>query len=47
MNLDITLKQFQDVNMGLKKYEFIFINEYNDYIFMRIRKNLGQIYISK
>ena len=47
MNLDITLKQFQDVNIGLKKYEFIFIDKYNDYIFMRIRKNLDQIYISK
>ena len=47
INLDILLKEFQDINMGLKKYEFILIDKYNDYEFMRIRKNSDQIYISK
>ena len=47
MDLDISLKEFQDINRDLKKYEFILIDKYNDHKFMRIRKNLDQIYISK
>ena len=47
INLDMTLKEFQGINRDLKKYEFILIDEYNDYKFMRIRKNLNQIYVSK
>ena len=47
INLDISLKEFQDINMGLKKYEFTLIDKYNDHKFMRIRKNLDQIYICK
>ena len=47
INLDISLKEFQDINMNLKKYEFILIDKYKDHRFMRIRKNLDQIYISK
>ena len=47
INLDITLKEFQDINNNLKQYEFILIDKYNDHKFMRIRKNLDQIYISK
>ena len=31
----------------IKKYEFIMIDKYNKYEFMRIRKNFDQIYISK
>ena len=45
INLDISLKEFQDINNNLKKYEFILIDKYNDYKFMRIRKNLNQIII--
>ena len=45
INLDISLNEFQDVNTNLKKYEFILIDKYNEYKFMRIRKNLNQIYI--
>ena len=45
INLDISLKEFQDINLNLKKYEFILIDKYNEYKFMRIRKNLNQIYI--
>ena len=47
INLDISLKDVQDINRDLKKYEFILINKYNEYKFMRIRKNLDQIYVSK
>ena len=47
INLDISLKEFQNINTNLKKYEFILIDKYNEYKFMRIRKNLDQIYICK
>ena len=47
INLDITLQEFQNININLKRYEFILIDKYNDYKFMRIWKNLDQIYICK
>ena len=47
MNLDISSKEFQDINTNLKKYEFILIDKYNEFRFMRIIKNLNQIYICK
>ena len=47
INLDISLKGFQDINTNLKKYEFVLIDKYNEYKFMRIRKNLNQIYTCK
>ena len=47
INLDISLKEFHDINTNLKKYEFILIDKYNERKFMRIRKNLNQIYICK
>ena len=47
INLDISLKEFQDINANLKIYEFILIDKYNPHRFMRIRKNLNQIYICK
>ena len=47
INLDISLKESQDINTNLKKYEFILINKYNEFKFMKIRKNLDQIYICK
>ena len=47
INLDISLKAFQDINTNFKKYEFILIDKYNKYKFMRIRKNLDHVYISK
>ena len=47
INLDISLKEFQDINSNFKKYEFILIDKYNEHKFMRIRKNLNQIYICK
>ena len=47
INLDISLQEFQDINTNLKRYEFILIDKYNEHIFMRIRKSLDQIYLSK
>ena len=47
INLDISLKEFQDINTNFKKYDFILIDKYNEYNFMKLRKNLDQIYISK
>ena len=47
INLDISLKEFQDINTNLKKYEFILIDKYNEYKFVKLRKNLDQIYICK
>ena len=47
INLDISLKEFQDINTNLKRYEFILNDKYNKYKFMKIRKNLNQIYICK
>ena len=47
INWDISLKEFQDINTNLKRYEFILIDKYNEYKFIRIRKNSDQIYICK
>ena len=47
INLSISLKDFQNINNDLKRYEFIMINKYNEHDFMRIRKNFDQIYIPK
>ena len=47
INLNITLKEFQNINNDLERYEFIMINNYNDHEFMRTRKNFDQIYILK
>ena len=45
INLDLTLKQFQDINDDLKKYDFIIIDKYNENGFMKIRKNFNSILI--
>ena len=45
INLDISLKEFQDINTNLKRYEFILIDKYNEYKFMRIRKKLCSLYL--
>ena len=47
INLSIKLKDFQNINTDLKRYEFIMIDKYNENEFMRIRKNFDQIYIPK
>ena len=45
VNLNIALKEFQNINNNFKKYEFIMIDKYNEHDFMKIRKNFDQIYI--
>ena len=47
INLNITLKKFQNINNDSKRYEFIMIDKYIEHDFMRIRKNFDQIYITK
>ena len=47
INLNISSKDFQNINNDLKRYEFIMIDRYNENEFMRIRKNFDQIYIPK
>ena len=47
INLNITLKEFQNINNNLQRYDFLMIDKYNDHEFMRIRKNFYQIYIPK
>ena len=47
INLDISLKEFQNINNNLKRYEFTMIDKYNEYDFMKIRKNFDEIYIPK
>ena len=36
INLDISSKEFQDINTNFKKYEFILIDKYNKHEFMKI-----------
>ena len=45
INLNISLKEFQNINSNLKRYEFIVVDKYNNHQFMRLRKNFDQIYI--
>ena len=47
INLNISLKEFQNINNDLKRYEFIMIDKYNEHEFIKIRKNFDQIYIPK
>ena len=43
ISLDLTLKQFQEINNNLKKYDFIIIDKFNDVNFMKIRKNFNNV----
>ena len=47
INLNISLKEFRNINNNFEKYEFIMIDKYNIHDFMRIRKNFDEIYIPK
>ena len=44
ISLDLTLKQFQEIN-NLKRYDFIIIDKFNDVNFMKIKKNFDNILI--
>ena len=46
MNLHIDLIEFEKINNNSKRYDFIIIDKYNEHDFMRIRKNIDEIYIS-
>ena len=43
ISLDLTLKQFQEINNNLKRYDFIIIDKFNDVDFMKIRKKFNNI----
>ena len=45
ISLDLSLKEFQNINNDLKKYDFIIIDKYNENDFMKIRKNFNSILI--
>ena len=45
ISLDLTLKQFQEINNNLKRYDFIIIDKFNDIDFMKIRKNFNNVLI--
>ena len=45
ISLDLTLKQFQEINNNLKRYDFIIIDKFNDVDFMKIRKNFNSVLI--
>ena len=47
ITLNISLKEFQNINNNLQKYDFLMIDKYNEHEFMRIKKNFDQIYIPK
>ena len=47
INLNIPLKEFQNINNNLQKYDFLMIDKYNEHEFMRIRKNFDRIYIPR
>ena len=42
--IHIDLNKFEEINKDLKRYDFIIIDKYNEHDFMRIRKNIDEIY---
>ena len=44
INLHIVLNEFEEINNNLRQYDFIIIDKYNEHKFMRIRKNIDEIY---
>ena len=44
ISLHIDLNEFEKINDNLKQYDFIIIDKYNEYDFMKIRKNIDEIY---
>ena len=43
IDLNIILKEFQNTNNDLKRYEFIMIDKYNEHDSMKIRNNFDEI----
>ena len=46
ISLHVNLNEFEKINNNLKQYDFIIIDKYNEHDFMKIRKNIDEIYIS-
>ena len=44
ISLDLSLKEFQNINNDLKKYDFIIIDKYNENNFMKIRKKIKMVF---
>ena len=44
ISLHIDLNEFEKINNNLQQYDFIIVDKYNKYDFMRIRKNIDEIY---
>ena len=45
ISLDLTLKQFQEINNNLKRNDFIIIDKFNEVDFMKIRLNFNDILV--
>ena len=45
ISLHIDLNEFEKIKNNLKQHDFIIIDKYNEHDFMRIRKNIDEIYI--
>ena len=45
ISLHIDLNEFEKINSNLNKYDFIIIDKFDEYDFMKIRKNIDEIYI--
>ena len=44
INLHIDSNEFEKMNNDLEQYDFIIVDKYNKYDFMKLRKNIDQIY---
>ena len=44
ISLHIDLNEFEKINNDLDKYDFIIVDKYNKYDFMKLRKNIDKIY---
>ena len=45
ISLHMDLNEFEKINNNLNKYDFIIIDKFNEHDFMKIRKNIDEIYI--
>ena len=44
ISLHIDLKEFEKINNNLEQYDFIIVDKHNKYDFMKLRKNIDEIY---
>ena len=44
ISLHINLKEFEKINNNLGQYDFILVDKYNEYNFMKLRKKIDKIY---